>query len=85
MGVSADQVDRQLEFDEKNHLGFPLLADTDRTVAKQFGVARFASLPSKRATFVVDTHRRVLATITSETNMHKHADDALAALANRPD
>ena len=83
MGISADQVDRQKEFDDRNSLGFPLLSDPDRMVAKQFGVRRLGPLPSKRATFVIDTDRTVLAAISSETNMDAHADDALAALRAR--
>ena len=83
MGISADQVDRQLEFDEKNDLGFPLLSDPDRTIARQFGVKRMGPLPSKRATFVIDTDGRLLASIGSESNMHKHADEALAVLRDR--
>lgn len=83
MGISADPVDRQRAFDEHNSLGFPLLSDPDRAVARQFGVKRIGPLPSKRATFVIGTDRTVLAAITSETNMHAHADEALAALAER--
>ncbi len=80
MGVSNDQVGRQREFDEENELNFPLLSDAKKTVAKQFGVKRAGPLPTKRATFVVGTDRKVIAAITSETNMNAHADDALAAL-----
>ena len=83
MGISADRVDRQNEFDVENNLGFPLLADTDRSVAAQFGVKRFGPLPTKRATFVIDTDRTVLAAISSETSMTTHADEALAVLRER--
>jgi len=80
VGVSADPVDRQKEFDDKNDLGFPLLSDPDKIVAKAFGVKRLGPLPSKRATFVIDTDRRVVKAISSETNMVTHADEALEAL-----
>lgn len=80
MGISADPVDRQKEFDDKNSLGFPLLSDADREVAKAFGVKRLGPLPSKRATFVIDTERRLVKSIRSETDMIKHADEALDAL-----
>ena len=76
-------MDRQKEFDDTNNLGFPLLSDPDRKVAAQFGVKRFGPIPSKRATFVIDADRTLLAAITSETNMLKHADEALEALASR--
>lgn len=83
MGVSSDRSDRQMEFDEANQLGFPLLSDPDRKVAAQFNVKRFGPLPTKRATFVIDTDRTVLAVLSSETNMESHADDALAVLKDR--
>jgi peroxiredoxin Q/BCP len=49
-------------------------------VAKQFGVKRLGSLPNKRKTFVIGPNREVLSVIASETDMAKHADDALNVL-----
>jgi peroxiredoxin Q/BCP len=83
VGISADPVDRQKAFDEKNGLGFPLLSDPDKDVARQFGVKRFGPLPSQRATFVIDTDRTLLGAFTSELNMDAHADQALAVLRGR--
>ena len=80
MGISADPVDRQKQFDEAHSLGFPLLSDADREVHKAFGTKRMGPLPDKRATFVIDRDRRVVKAIRSETNMLTHADDALDAL-----
>ena len=80
MGISADPVDRQKAFDKKNDLGFPLLSDSDREVAKLFGVKRFGPLPSKRASFVIGTDRKVLGVIQSEMDMDGHADQALGIL-----
>src|SRR5712664_1908813 len=37
VGISADGVEKQKQFDEKEGLGFPLLSDADRTVASQLG------------------------------------------------
>ena len=81
VGVSADPVDRQKQFDEANELGFPLLSDPDKAVASMFGVRRFGPMPNKRATFVIGKDKRLIGSIASETNMNKHADDALAMLA----
>ena len=55
VGISADRVDRQAQFDAKHDLGFPLLSDPDRAVARKFGVKRPGPLMNKRATFVIDT------------------------------
>ena len=76
-------MDRQKAFDDKNDLGFPLLSDPDRMVAKHFGVKRFGPLPSKRATFVIDTDRTLLGAIHSELDMTGHADQALTLLRSR--
>ena len=79
-GISVDPWDQQLIFDEANHLNLLLLSDPERSVASQFGVKRMGRLPNKRRTFVVAPDRRVVAMITSESNMGKHADGALTTL-----
>ena len=84
VGISADSVDKQKQFDEKESLGFPLLSDPDRVVAAQLGAKRSASfLPNKRVTFVIDTDRTLLDVIHSEVSMGSHADKALALLKAR--
>lgn len=83
VGVSADAVERQAAFDEKHTLGFPLLSDPDRALARAFGVKRPGPIFNRRATFVIDTDRRVLAVISSELNMNVHADRAIEALRAR--
>ena len=80
MGISADQVDRQLEFDDANALGFPLLSDPGRQIARDCGVIRKGVLPNKRKTFVISSDGTVLATVRSELNMRIHADRALETL-----
>ena len=84
VGISADQVDKQRRFDEKESLGFPLLSDPDRVVAAQLGAKRGISfLPNKRITFVIDTDRSILDVFHSEVSMGSHADKALALLKAR--
>ncbi|MEV1024187.1 peroxiredoxin [Streptomyces sp. NPDC050264] len=81
VGISSDAVERQREFAGRHTLGFPLLSDPEGVVRGQFGVARgFGPLPTKRATFVIGTDRRVLEIVRSEFRMSAHADRALAAL-----
>ena len=83
LGISADAVEKQHQFSEKHGFDYRLLSDRDRKVAKAFGVKRPGPLLSKRATFVIDQDRRILATIASELHMDKHADEALDALRAR--
>jgi peroxiredoxin len=81
VGISADEVGKQKQFDEKHSLGFPLLSDTDRRVAEQMGVKRSGGItPVKRTTFVIGTDGTVLDVISSELRFNLHADRALALL-----
>jgi peroxiredoxin Q/BCP len=80
IGISADKVDKQRQFDEKHDLGYPLLSDEDKAVAKAYGVKRMGPLMNKRATFVIGQDGTLVDVITSELNMDVHADKALAAL-----
>jgi peroxiredoxin Q/BCP len=84
VGISADSVEKQKQFDEKESLGFTLLSDSDFVVAKELGANRGASfLPNKRITFVIDTDRTLLDVIHSEFSMGGHADKALGILKER--
>jgi peroxiredoxin Q/BCP len=85
VGISADTVDKQKQFSDKHSFDYPLLSDTDRTVADAYGVRRKPNfLPNKRTTFVIDTDRTLLAVISSELHMNEHADRALEVLRSRP-
>lgn len=85
LGISADSVAKQHEFRVKHEFDYPLLSDPDKAVAKQFGVKRSMLPFNKRATFVIDTDRTVLAVIASERNMELHADEALDVLRSSAD
>ncbi|WP_354527985.1 peroxiredoxin [Nakamurella sp. UYEF19] len=80
VGISADSVDKQAEFDRINSLGYPLLSDPDGTVATSFGVKRRFITPVKRVTLVIGTDRKILKVISSEMSMQTHADNALKYL-----
>ncbi|MCV7384602.1 peroxiredoxin [Mycolicibacter longobardus] len=88
VGISADAVAKQAKFADQQGFDYPLLSDTDGTVATQFGVKRGLLgklMPVKRTTFVIDTDRTVLDVIASEFSMDAHADKALEVLkARRP-
>ena len=81
VGISLDSVDKQKQFSDKHDFDYPLLADTDGAVAKAFGVKRgLGLLKVKRNTFVIGADQKLIAEISSELNMEKHADEALAIL-----
>jgi thioredoxin-dependent peroxiredoxin len=86
VGISVDPVAKQAEFADKQGFDYPLLSDTDGAIANQFGVKRGLLgklIPVKRTTFVIDTDRKVLDVISSETSMDSHADKALQTLQAR--
>jgi thioredoxin-dependent peroxiredoxin len=86
VGISVDPVAKQAKFAETQQFDYPLLSDTDGTIADQFGVKRGLLgklLPVKRTTFVIDTDRKVLDVISSELSMDSHADKALQTLRSR--
>jgi thioredoxin-dependent peroxiredoxin len=86
VGISRDGVDKQRRFAEQNSFDYPLLSDADGAVAESFGVARGRigaklGAPVKRHTFAIGRDRRLVAVVRSESNMERHADEALSAFA----
>lgn len=86
VGISRDRVDRQRAFADEHDFDYPLLSDPDGAVAAAMGVKRrlpLGALSTRRMTFVIDTDRRVLDVVHSETGMRDHAERALGVLAAR--
>lgn len=65
LGISPDKPAKQLKFDEKYGLGFPLLADEDHAVAEAFDVWTEKSMYGKkymgilRSAFLIDEKGKV--------------------------
>jgi peroxiredoxin Q/BCP len=85
LGVSPDTVDAHAGFREKYRLDFPLLADTDRAVAKAYGAfGPKTSYGRKtvgmiRSTFVIDG-TGVVRKVFPKVKVDGHAEEVLAAL-----
>ena len=87
LGVSAQGEASHQRFTEKFSLNFPLLADTDLSIAKAYGVAgsgvigllRGLAKFSERVTFIIDEAGRVAAVI-SDPNCPDHGAEVLALL-----
>lgn len=63
LGVSVDDVESHKKFSEKHGLPFPILADADKVVAKQYGVLkRFLGTVelAKRDTFLIDPQGKIV-------------------------
>jgi len=65
VGISPDEPSKQLAFDQKYSLGFPLLADTDHAVAEAWGTWGEKTYKGKtyvgiiRSSFLVDDEGRI--------------------------
>jgi thioredoxin-dependent peroxiredoxin len=65
VGISPDEPSKQLAFDQKYSLGFPLLADTDHAVAEAWGTWGEKTYKGKtyvgiiRSSFLVDEEGRI--------------------------
>ena len=66
VGISPDAPAAQKKFDEKYHLGFPLLSDPDFTAAKAFGAFGVKNMYGKkkegiiRSSFLIDENGTIL-------------------------
>ena len=87
LGVSAQGTESHQRFTEKFSLNFPLLADTDLTVAKAYGVAgsglggllRSVVKVSERVTFIIDEKGRI-SRVIDDPDCPGHGEEVLAAL-----
>ena len=87
LGVSPDNEKSHVKFKDKYELPFTLLADTDHTVAEQYGVWAEKSFAGKkymgvnRSTFVIDADGNVKR-VMHDVKPANHADDVLEALGS---
>ena len=87
LGVSPDSEKSHVKFKDKYELPFTLLADTDHSVADQYGVWGEKSFAGKkymgvnRSTFVIDADGNVKR-VMHDVKPKEHADDVLEALGS---
>jgi len=85
LGVSPDDVSSHEAFSQKFDLNFPLLADTDHSVAEKYGAWREKnmygkkSMGIKRSTFLIDADG-VVAKVWKAVNVDGHDDQVIEAL-----
>jgi peroxiredoxin Q/BCP len=75
VGISTDRLDDQNKFTEKEGLNFPLLADADKKVAREYGVLGDRGF-AKRATFVIDK-QGIVRKIYPSANADKNPQEVL--------
>jgi len=73
VGVSADSVEKQKEFVEKQKLTYPVLSDESGDARKAYVVGKHLFGPSTRTTFVMDKSGTVRAVLDATMNFAAHA------------
>ncbi len=87
LGISADTPKAQKKFQEKYHLPFTLLADTDKKVCNAFGVIKEKNMYGKkvmgiaRTTFIIGPNGKI-AHIFNNVKPEGHAEQVLEYLKN---
>ncbi len=77
LGVSADDEASHQAFTQKYNLTFPLLADTEKTLIKDYDVDGGGY--AKRVTYVIDGEGKIIH-VDASVNTSSHASDVLSAL-----
>jgi thioredoxin-dependent peroxiredoxin len=77
VGISSDSVESHKAFATKHNLPFTLLADTDGSVRKAFGVGKTLGLIPGRVTYVIDPEGVVRHKFSSQFKPKSHIDEAL--------
>jgi peroxiredoxin Q/BCP len=80
VGISGDSVESHEAFAAKHRLPFTLLADTEGSVRKAWGVSKTFGLLPGRVTFVVDPEGVVQRRFSSQFKPTRHMAEALAAI-----
>ncbi len=82
LGVSANDDSSHARFSDRYGLPFPLIADTDRSLAKAYHVLRFGGLLpwSKRVTFVIDKQGIIRLVSHHEFAINEHLGDVIETL-----
>lgn len=85
LGVSFDDEKRHKKFIEKHSLGFDLLVDADKSVAKAYGVYQKKKFMGRefmgivRSTFVIDGKGKIVR-IWSPVSVKGHVDEILSTI-----
>jgi len=80
VGVSFDNGESHLKFITKYKLNFPLLADTDGTIADAYGVRMNGRSMANRVSFLIDLDGKIVH-VTNSPDAEKHLTEMKAAAA----
>lgn len=78
-GASCDTKEKNKEFYDKLELDYQLLSDTDRKVAKAYGILNSRGTRSNRVTIFVDKEGKI-AHIQTKVNVREHGKEIVEQL-----
>ena len=81
LGISVDNSERHRRFEEKHNLNFPLLADVDGTVSRQYGVLMDWKVfkMAKRVTFLIGPDGKI-SHVHPQVDPENHAAETLESI-----
>jgi thioredoxin-dependent peroxiredoxin len=80
IGVSSDSAESHQAFAGRHQLPFLLLADTDGSLRRSFGVPRTLGVLPGRVTYVIDKEGIVRHIFSSQFTADRHVSEALAVI-----
>ena len=76
IGISTDKLSAQKKFTDKQSLNFPLFADPDKKIAREYGVLNPRRGVAQRTTFVID-RKGIVRKIYRDVNARKNPEEVL--------
>lgn len=80
VGVSTDSAESHKSFKERHKLPFPLVADPDNRIIKQYEAVGLLGLTTARITYVIDKEGTIRRAFRHDLSIGKHLSDTLSAL-----
>jgi peroxiredoxin Q/BCP len=76
VGISADPLELEQKFTDKEHLNFPILADPDKKAIKAFGALMPNGKMANRYTFVIDK-QGVIRKVYTKVSTKDHPEEVV--------
>lgn len=80
VGVSTDSADSHSRFRERHELPFPLVADPEKRIVRQYDADGLLGLMTARVTYVIDKQGVIRAALRHQFQVDKHLPEVLDAL-----
>ncbi|AHC50583.1 alkyl hydroperoxide reductase [Sulfolobus acidocaldarius SUSAZ] len=77
IGVSVDTVSTQKSFADKCGAKFPIVSDSNKQIAKLYGVLNEKGSSAQRVTFIIDENGKIIDVLSGLGNAEEHANKSL--------